>query len=165
MGILNRWATKKENEQANEKRAASAIKKVKETTKTTTKEAAAETKTEKKVVKPVEEKKKEVKTAATEKEVTAKTAYKVLIRPLITEKSTYLQSEGTYVFEVFPSTTKTEIKKAVQALYKVKVTGIRIVNLQGKQVRFGRVQGRRKASKKAMVTLQKGQVIELHKNV
>lgn len=164
MGILNRWATKKENEEANEKRAASAIKKVKEAAKVT-KDVVAEKKTEKKVVKPVEEKKKEVKTAVAEKEVTSKTAYKVLIRPLITEKSTYLQSGGTYVFEVSPSTTKTEIKKAVQALYKVKVKGIRIVNLQGKQVRFGRVQGRRKASKKAMVTLQKGQVIELNKNV
>ena len=108
---------------------------------------------------------KETRPAGVNKESVAKNAYRVLIHPVVTEKSTYLQSEGAYIFEVFPSATKVEIKKAVQALYKVKVVGVRIVNLKGKQVRFGRMEGERKNRKKAIVTLQKGQAIELHKNV
>ncbi|MCX6779412.1 MAG: 50S ribosomal protein L23 [Candidatus Magasanikbacteria bacterium] len=158
MGIFNRWTSKQENDEAKGKRAASVIKKAQEIKK-------EEVKEEVKAVEGKEEKKKVVKAEKVSADVIVKNAHKVLMHPVITEKSTYSQSEGVYVFEVFPSATKTEAKKAVQALYKVKVTGIRIVNLKGKQVRFGRVQGRRNARKKAMVTLQKGQNIELHKNV
>ena len=161
MGIFNRWTSKKENDEAKEKRAASVIKKAQEITKEEVK--VEEKKSE---AKPKKEGKAKASNVATVKEGVIKdAAYKVLIHPVVTEKSTYLQSMGAYVFEVFPSVTKTEVKKAVQALYGVKVTGIRIVNLKGKQVRFGRVQGVRKNRKKAIVTLQKGQVIELHKNV
>lgn len=159
MGIFNRWASKKENDEAKEKRAASVIKKAQEIKKEEVKE---EKKQEAKVVKEV---KKPAKAVAPEQEVASLDAHKVLVRPVVTEKSTYLQTNGAYVFEVFPDVTKIEVKKAVQSLYKVKVKGVRIVNLKGKQVRFGRVAGTRKNRKKAIVTLQKGQAIELHKNV
>jgi len=165
MGIFNRWTSKKENDEAKEKRAASVIKNAQEINKEEVK-VKTEEKEEKVDKKEVKKKTaKTVKAESTGKDVIVQNAHKVLMHPLVTEKSAHFQSNGVYVFEVFPSTTKPEIKKAVQALYKVKVTGIRIVNLKGKQVRFGRVEGKRKARKKAMVTLQKGQVIELHKNV
>ncbi|OGH86072.1 MAG: 50S ribosomal protein L23 [Candidatus Magasanikbacteria bacterium RIFOXYB2_FULL_38_10] len=91
--------------------------------------------------------------------------HKVLLRPIVTEKSTYLHSGGVYAFEVGVLATKPEIKKAVESIYKVKVVQVRVINLQGKRVRFGRMSGVRKDKKKALVTLQKGQTIELHKNV
>lgn len=88
-----------------------------------------------------------------------------LVKPLVTEKITYLQSEGQYGFEVRPEANKSEIKKAIEAIYNVHVTKVRMINCAGKQVRYGRISGQRKDRKKAIVTLKKGERIEIHKNV
>lgn len=92
-------------------------------------------------------------------------AHYLLLKPLVTEKSSYLQSAGIYCFAVHPQANKTEIKKAVEAVFGVKVIKVRIINYQGKKVRYGRVRGQRKHWKKAFVTLKSGQKIEIHKNV
>ncbi len=88
-----------------------------------------------------------------------------LVKPLVTEKITYLQSDGQYGFEVLPSANKQEIKKAIEAIYGVNVIKVRMINCAGKQVRYGRMSGQRKDRKKAIITLKKGERIEVHKNV
>jgi large subunit ribosomal protein L23 len=87
-----------------------------------------------------------------------KSVYEVLRRPLITEKTTKLkESERTLAFEVHRDATKPEIKKAVEALFGVKVDVIRVANVHGKVKRQGRFVGRRADWKKAYVVLKKGE--------
>ena len=90
-----------------------------------------------------------------------KTAPKVLSRPQITEKATLLQESNQYIFRVFPHSTKPEVKKAVEEVYGVNVEKVRIVNVQRKKKRLGRSLGWKKGYKKAIVSLRKGQAIEI----
>ncbi|MFW0837615.1 MAG: 50S ribosomal protein L23 [Candidatus Komeilibacteria bacterium] len=92
-------------------------------------------------------------------------AYKWLLQPLITEKATLLGTENKYVFIVADGANKIEIKKALKKLYGVDAIKINIVNRPGKKVRYGKVTGRTKKVKKAIVTLAKGQSIELYEGV
>jgi len=94
-----------------------------------------------------------------------KEAYRVLIRPLITEKASFLKVENKYLFEVNKKTNKSEIKKAVYHVYGVWPTKVNIINLQGRDVRYGRTHGLTKAVKKAMVTLKQGDSIEIYEGV
>jgi large subunit ribosomal protein L23 len=94
-----------------------------------------------------------------------KDAYKVLLRALITEKASYLKAENKYLFEVNPDTNKNEIKKAIFHVYGVWPTKINVSNLGGKNKRYGRNTGVTKAKKKAIVTLKKGDTIELYEGV
>ncbi|MBS0191465.1 MAG: 50S ribosomal protein L23 [Phycisphaerales bacterium] len=86
----------------------------------------------------------------------------VIRKPLVTEKGTFAMNELTkYTFLVDARATKTEIKDAVQSLYKVDVVGVNTVTSKGKfkATRFGvRVEP---TTKKAIVTLKQGQTIEL----
>ena len=93
-------------------------------------------------------------------------AYKVIRRPMITEKST-LQKEmhNQLAFEVDRRANKIEIKKAVERVFKVRVKDVRTMNYQGKQKRLGRTVGRRPHWKKAIVTLQPGEKIEFFEGV
>ena len=78
----------------------------------------------------------------------------ILIRPLITERTTQLMAEGKYVFVVAKAANKIEIAKAVEEIFGVKVAKVNTLNMQGKEKRTGRFPaGRRAAWKKAMVTL------------
>ena len=87
-----------------------------------------------------------------------KNVYEVLRRPLITEKSTALkETQRTLGFEVHRAATKPEIKKAVEALFGVKVQEVRVANMHGKVKRQGRYVGRRPDWKKAYVVLKKGE--------
>ena len=95
----------------------------------------------------------------------SKDAFKVLLHPVVTEKTTYLEGDNQYCFEVSPRTNKIEIKKAIEGTFGVHVESVRIVNSQGKQVRYGRMAGSRKNRKKAIVTVKKGERIEIHKQV
>ena len=80
----------------------------------------------------------------------------VLRRPLITEKSTILkETQRSLCFEVHRDATKPEIKKAVEALFSVKVANVRVANVHGKVKRQGRWVGRRPDWKKAYVVLKK----------
>lgn len=90
---------------------------------------------------------------------------RLLVKPLVTEKITYLQSDGKYGFEVLPVANKQEVKKAIEAIYGVHVVKVHMINCLGKEVRYGKMSGKRKDRKKAIVTLKKGERIEVHKNV
>jgi large subunit ribosomal protein L23 len=85
-------------------------------------------------------------------------AYEVLRRPLITEKTTTLkETQHSLCFEVHRDATKPEIKKAVEALFGVKVAAVRVANVHGKMKRQGRYEGKRPDWKKAYVVLAKGE--------
>ncbi len=87
---------------------------------------------------------------------------KVILSPHLSEKATLAaQSRSEYVFEVCSSATKPEVKEAIENLFKAKVKQVRIVNVKTKPKRFGSIKGQSKAWKKAYVTLQAGQQIDL----
>ena len=75
--------------------------------------------------------------------------YDLLRRPVVTEKSTNASENGAVVFEVSMKATKSEIKKAVEELFKVKVKGVNTSVLKGKKKRFKGKSGKRKDIKKA----------------
>ncbi len=86
----------------------------------------------------------------------------VLIAPILSEKSVINKDEqNRYTFRVNPKATKPEIKKAVEALFKVKVSAVRTANLPGKLHRVGRYEGYRSDWKKAIVTVKAGQKIDV----
>ena len=84
----------------------------------------------------------------------------ILVRPLITERTTQLMAEGKYVFVVAKAANKIEIAKAVSEIFKVKVAKVNTVNVTGKKKRMGRTQGKRPDYKKAIVKLAPGETIE-----
>jgi large subunit ribosomal protein L23 len=86
------------------------------------------------------------------------TTYTVIRRALITEKGMGVkETESTLVFEVAEGATKTEVKQAVEALFKVKVNSVRTANFAGKERRRGKFTGFRPDWKKAYVRLKAGQ--------
>jgi large subunit ribosomal protein L23 len=91
--------------------------------------------------------------------------YEVLRKPLITEKNTMLQSQGKYAFEVAGGANKTQIKLAVEKAFKVSVTGVNVITVQGKSRKAGRRMMITSPSKKAIVTLKAGDKIELFEGV
>ena len=87
-----------------------------------------------------------------------KSAYQIIRRPVITEKGLGVkESEATLVFEVSAKASKTEIKNAVQAIFKVKVDTVRTANFAGKERRRGKFTGYRPDWKKAYVRLKAGE--------
>ena len=84
----------------------------------------------------------------------------ILVRPLITERTTQLMAEGKYVFVVAKAANKIEIAKAVSEIFKVKVAKVNTVNVIFKTKRMGRTQGKRPDYKKAIVKLAPGETIE-----
>ena len=91
--------------------------------------------------------------------------YEVLRKPLITEKSTDLQSLNKYAFEVADSANKPLVKQAIENAFKVKVTGVNIITMPGKSRRMGRRIIQSPSWKKAIVTLQPGDKIEFFEGV
>lgn len=84
--------------------------------------------------------------------------YSVIRRPLITEKGMGVkETESTLVFEVAPKATKTEVKQAVELLFKVKVAAVRTTSVAGKERRRGKYAGYRRDWKKAYVRLKSGE--------
>ncbi len=93
-------------------------------------------------------------------------ARRVVVRPLMTEKSMRLKDErNTVTFQVVPDANKVEIRQAVEAIFNVKVSAVRTSTVEGKLKRMGQHQGRRPSWKKAMVTLAPGHKIELVEGV
>lgn len=93
-------------------------------------------------------------------------ARRVLVRPLMTEKSMRMKDErNTVSFQVLPDANKVEVRQAVEAIFNVKVKAVRTANVEGKLKRLGRYEGRRPAWKKAVVTLAAGYKIELVEGV
>ena len=92
----------------------------------------------------------------------AQAYYSLIERPLLTEKSTTLQGlRNQYTFRVHPNANKTEIKKAIETLFEVKVEKVNIIKLPGKMRRFMGRPGHTGPWKKALVKIQEGQTIEL----
>jgi large subunit ribosomal protein L23 len=91
--------------------------------------------------------------------------YEVLRRPLITEKSTALQSLNKYAFEIADGANKLMIKQAVEKAFKVKVTGVNVVTVRGKTKKMGRRMVHTNPWKKAIVTLKAGDKIEYFEGV
>lgn len=86
------------------------------------------------------------------------TLYTVIRRPLITEKGmTVKETQNTLVFEVAEKASKTEVKQAVEALFKIKVESVRTLLIEGKERRRGRYAGYRPDWKKAYVRLKEGE--------
>ncbi len=91
----------------------------------------------------------------------ASKAWQSLVAPHVTEKATVLTSKNQYVFKVFTRTNKVQIKEAVESLYNVKVEGVKVLNVKPKKRRLGRTKGVKPGYKKAIVTVKKGQEIEI----
>ncbi|MFA5062372.1 MAG: 50S ribosomal protein L23 [Patescibacteria group bacterium] len=149
VGLLNNWLNKNKKEQLKKtgevKVAKKEPKKAKEEATTITKETDV--------------KKEKIKLPA------ESIAYKILVKPLVTEKSAVAESINKYSFVVMAGASKFQIKKAVEDVYGVKPTSVNIINVEGRRVRFGRTFGRRSDFKKAIVTLPKGKSIDIHVGV
>nr|WP_233613198.1 50S ribosomal protein L23 [Leucobacter edaphi] len=88
-----------------------------------------------------------------------KSAHDVIIRPIVSEKSYGLiDANGQYTFEVQPSANKTEIKLAIEQVFNVRVDKVRTLNRKGKTRRTKFGMGKRKDTKRAIVTLKSGSI-------
>ena len=87
--------------------------------------------------------------------------YDTILAPLITEKSTVLSEQNKVVFKVAGDASKAEIAAAVEALFNVRVTKVNTLVAKGKVKRFRGILGRRVDVKKAIVTLEEGQSIDV----
>lgn len=99
------------------------------------------------------------------KKVVSQEASQILRHPLITEKAAGFGSLDKYIFVVSGDTNKLAVAKAVQAVYGVTPIKVNIVCLKGKAVTRGRIKGRRSDIKKAVVTLKKGDSIQIYEGV
>ena len=86
--------------------------------------------------------------------------YDIILGPVITEKATLLSEHNQVAFRVAMTATKPQIRKALEELFKVKVTGVNTLRVKGKTKRFRGRMGRRSDYKKAIVTLAEGQSID-----
>ena len=92
-------------------------------------------------------------------------AYRVLRRPLISEKGSILAEDGTYLFVVDKRANKKEIAQAVHSVYGIKPEKVRTINVSGKRRQSGNIKGRTMDWKKAVVVLPKGQKIDLYEGI
>ena len=167
MGLLDRWSKKGKEKQleAVEDSAANVVSAKKQDSK-----APSQSK-KKKVTKSDLNKKssKVVKKKLDQSQKTKKTskgeAYRILKRPVVSEKAAMAEANGVYTFVVANDANKPNIKKAIKQVYGVIPKKVRIINVEGKKVRFGRQFGRRSDWKKAIITLAKNQSINIHEGV
>ncbi len=87
-------------------------------------------------------------------------AHDIIIRPVITEKSSRQMEHNQYTFEVHPNANKIQIRKAVQDVFKVKVEKVHTLKVRPKPKRMGAFLGKSRSWKKAIVTLVDGERIE-----
>ncbi|MEL7623960.1 MAG: 50S ribosomal protein L23 [Clostridiales bacterium] len=87
--------------------------------------------------------------------------HEVLVKPIVTEKSSGMMAEGKYTFKVDKAANKIEIKHAVESVFKVDVTDVKTMNMPGKLKRQGKTQGMTSEWKKAIVTLKSGQTLPI----
>ena len=99
------------------------------------------------------------------KEVDLNKSYKIIRKPIVTEKATKLSEFNKVVFEVAYKSNKNEIKGAVEKLFSVKVKSVNIINIKGKVKRFKGVLGKRNDIKKAVITLEEGNTIDISAGV
>ena len=169
MGLFSRKkdnGNSQEKEQKTEKSAQIVIKEKKEEKKSSMKELYQDKSKTAVAEKVINEKKKDDEIVKTEKKARKYgNAYRILIKPLVTEKASTIGLENKYIFTVSQSANKIEIAKAVNEVYGVKPVSINIIRIRGKNVRFGRTRGRRKDWKKAIITLPEGKSIKIYEGV
>lgn len=85
----------------------------------------------------------------------------IILKPIVTEKSMNLLADNKYTFLVDKKANKTEVKSAIESIFKVKVESVSTMNIKGKPKRMGRYEGKRPDRKKAIVTLKAGQKIRI----
>ena len=102
-----------------------------------------------------------IESKPTDRKRKTKSASFVLRSPQITEKAVNLQDNNQYVFKVTAKANKSEVKKAVEGVYNVDVLKVRMINVPAKKKRLGRSLGWQAGYKKAIVSVKKGQVIEI----
>ena len=90
-----------------------------------------------------------------------KEIYKVLIEPHISEKATYLSDQNKYVFKVFRTANKIQIKNSVENLYGVRVKEVSVINEKSKTRKMRNIIGHKPGYKKAIVALERGHKIEI----
>ena len=122
------------------------------------------TRTERAAAAPEKSPPKAAPTKAERKEDTRE-AYRVLLRPIVSEKAARLGEMRQYVFAVAPTATRIAVARALVALYGIRPEKVNIVRSEGKKVRFGRRVGREKDTKKAIVTLKKGERLTVFESV
>lgn len=125
-----------------------------------------ETKKKKAVAKEVKEETKEKETGASKEKLSDISNGQSLVlikKPYITEKATFLSESGKYVFIVPDNANKIEIKKAIQNIYKVKVEKLNKIKVKPKEIGFGKNKGFTKRFVKIVVTVKKGQKIDILK--
>jgi len=89
----------------------------------------------------------------------------VILRPIVTDKAHYLRKGNKYIFAVRPSSNKIEIKNAVERAFNVKVRDVNTMINKGKKRRRGMIEGKKPDTKKAIVTLVKGQSIGIFEGI
>ncbi len=92
-------------------------------------------------------------------------AHDIIIRPVVTEKSSRLMEMNKYTFEVHPMANKIEIRKAVEVVFKVKVKSVHTMKVQPKPKRMGAFLGKTRSWKKAIITLADGERIQFFEGV
>ena len=106
--------------------------------------------------------KKQIKKAS---EIDLSKSYKTILKPIVTEKATKLSEFNKVVFLVSESSNKLEVRYAVEKIFSVKVRSVNIINTKGKSKRFKGIMGKRNDIKKAIVTLESGNTIDLSAGV
>jgi large subunit ribosomal protein L23 len=92
-------------------------------------------------------------------------SYNILLKPVVTEKAAHLAETGKYIFQVADGANKISVASAVKAIYGVDPVAVNIIKVKGKEVTRGRIVGRRKDWKKAVVTLPAGKSIQIYEGV
>ena len=85
----------------------------------------------------------------------------IIVRPIVTEKTSDMMKDNKYTFQVAIGTNKTEIRQAIEAIFNVKVVNVNTIRVMGKTKRMGKYEGKRSDYKKAIVKLAEGNTIPL----
>lgn len=92
-------------------------------------------------------------------------AHRILLKPIVSEKSARLHAYRQYVFKVSPNANKISVKKAIYEAYHEEPASVRIIRVQGKRVVRGTVRGQRSSYKKAIVMMPKGVTLPIYEGV
>ncbi len=162
----NKKTTKDEDQKEEKKTSAKSVKVVKEVKK----EVATKTSSSASSMKDLYSEKEENKSRGSKLNTKRRPGGKILssrtlVKPLVTEKAANLAESGKYAFIVSINANKIEVAKAVSDVYGVEVESVNIIRMKGKAVSRGRIRGSRSDFKKAVVTLKKGQTIQIYEGV
>ena len=160
MGFFDRFS-KKKNE---DKKGKEGVKKTAAVKEPVSALKAKETSTLKPKIETAAQEVKDFKSKKVKKEDTG-FAYKILLKPLITEKATTLVSLNKYAFKVANNANKIEVKKAIKSLYGFEPVGVNISTERGKRITYGRIRGKKSNWKKAVITLKAGDKLEIYEGV